>query len=297
MQNNQERIHELKEVFESQQDIYNSIKQLIDELIEEKKQVTTIRQKTIEEMHMEEDGIVFAVSSMAHTKRFKSKLQKEFKHEAFEEEYNDLTDRLLDSSNDYEMLKKYILFILTTETGDLQEIGINDLNGRFMNNWKDKCKNGTIESLINVMPEDKVNISIRENGNEIDINDGSPGQKCAALLAFILNSGNNPLIIDQPEDDLDNSLIYSFIVKTIRKIKNRRQIIVVTHNPNIPVLGDAEGIIAFVRDENGKVIFRENKKAGCIEEKTIREGVCEIMEGGAEAFRKREAKYLVSSNI
>ena len=111
------------------------------------------------------------------------------------------------------------------------------------------------------------------------------------VIAFILNSGENPLIIDQPEDDLDNSLIYSLVVKSIRKMKSKRQIIIVTHNPNIPVLGDAEGIIVLERNNQGKVTFRKGKKAGCIEEKLIREGICEIMEGGEDAFRKRERKY------
>lgn len=105
----------------------------------------------------------------------------------------------------------------------------------------------------------------------------------------------NPLIIDQPEDDLDNSLIYNLIVKSIRQMKKKRQIIIVTHNPNIPVLGDAEGIIILERNKNGRVDFRMNKKAGCIEEKVIRNGICEIMEGGEDAFRKREEKYLHSS--
>ena len=130
------------------------------------------------------------------------------------------------------------------------------------------------------------------NGNEIDINEGSPGQKCAAILAFILNSGENPLIIDQPEDDLDNSLIYSLVVRSIREMKKKRQIIIVTHNPNIPVLGDAEGIIILERNSEGKVSFRKDKKAGCIEEIEIRKGICEIMEGGPDAFRKREKKYM-----
>lgn len=137
----------------------------------------------------------------------------------------------------------------------------------------------------------KLQIKIIDENGEIDINEGSPGQKSAAILAFILNSGENPLIIDQPEDDLDNSLIYSLVVKSIRKMKSKRQIIIVTHNPNIPVLGDAEGIIVLERNNQGKVTFRKGKKAGCIEEKLIREGICEIMEGGEDAFRKRERKY------
>ena len=139
--------------------------------------------------------------------------------------------------------------------------------------------------------EDKIAIKIVDANGSMDINEGSPGQKSAAILAFILNSGTDPLIIDQPEDDLDNSLIYNLVVKSIRKMKDKRQIIVVTHNPNIPVLGDAEGILILERDNNGKVTFRKQKKAGCIEEKLIREGICDIMEGGEEAFKKREKKY------
>lgn len=185
--------------------------------------------------------------------------------------------------------------MLIDETGNIERVGMKGYDSRFANIWIDKKNHDTLNSLVKLIPEDKLNIKIVEESGEIDINDGSPGQKCAAILAFILNSGDNPLIIDQPEDDLDNSLIYSLIVKSIRRMKTKRQIIVVTHNPNIPVLGDAEGIIILDRNEKGKVAFRKEKKAGCIEEKLIREGICEIMEGGEQAFRKREEKYL--SNI
>ena len=103
-----------------------------------------------------------------------------------------------------------------------------------------------------------------------------------------MNSGENPLIIDQPEDDLDNSLIYSLVVKSIRKMKNKRQIIIVTHNDAIKNMADT---VVLERNNEGKVTFRKDKKTGCIEEKLIREGICEIMEGGEDAFRKREQKY------
>lgn len=132
-------------------------------------------------------------------------------------------------------------------------------------------------------------LSLQKIGVQFDPNETT--YNYISGIAFILNSGENPLIIDQPEDDLDNSLIYSLVVKSIRKMKSKRQIIIVTHNPNIPVLGDAEGIIVLERNNQGKVTFRKGKKAGCIEEKLIREGICEIMEGGEAAFRKRERKY------
>lgn len=290
LQANTERIKDIEGLIETQSERMEKIISLIGQLIRYKLELSEVRRSTIAEMHME--GIEFRISTMAHVMRFKSKLQKELKRDTFEEEFEKLATFLLDPRDDFAMLKKYYLFLLTSETGDLSEIGITGLNSRMISIWKEKSKNGTLDSLINVIPEDKVDISLVENGNVTDINEGSPGQKCAALLAFILNSGDNPLIIDQPEDDLDNSLIYNLVVKSIRKIKNRRQIIIVTHNPNIPVLGDAEGIIILERNSEGKVVFRENKKAGCIEEKVIRQGICNIMEGGEDAFRKREAKYL-----
>ena len=76
--------------------------------------------------------------------------------------------------------------------------------------------------------------------NRQRIEQGSPGQKTAALLAFILSYGDEPLLLDQPEDDLDNELIYDLIVQQLRKTKGKRQVIVVTHNANIVVNGDAE---------------------------------------------------------
>lgn len=289
LQTDREQIHAINKMIDGQKDIQDNIKKLIDQLIICKLELSEARRRSVSEMQME--AIEFTVSSMAHVQRFKSNLQREFGHDSFEDDYIKLAEKILEPDSNYEMLKKYLLFVLTSETGDLGEIGLSEFSLRFMNNWKEKCKSGTMDSLINVLPEDKVDISIIDNGNEIDINDGSPGQKCAALLAFILNSGNNPLIIDQPEDDLDNSLIYNLVVKSLRIKKKKRQIIIVTHNPNIPVLGDAEGIIVLERNSEGKVVFRNSKKAGCIEEKEIRQGICEIMEGGVEAFKKREAKY------
>ena len=221
-------------------------------------------------------------------------LQREIgKEGTFDNDFQKFVDAIL-LDDDLTQYKKYLYFLLTTEDGDISEITSENYDSRFYKLWEAKSKNDTLSSLVKVIPEDYISIKIIEESGEIDINEGSPGQKSAAVLAFILSSGENPLIIDQPEDDLDNSLIYSLVVKSIRKMKNRRQIIIVTHNPNIPVLGDAEGIIILERNSDGKVAFRNSKKAGCIEEKLIRDGICDIMEGGEGAFKKREQKYLYS---
>jgi len=115
------------------------------------------------------------------------------------------------------------------------------------------------------------------------IQEGSPGQKTAALLAFLLSYGTEPLILDQPEDDLDNHLIYDLIVTQMREVKRRRQVIVVTHNSNIVVNGDAELILALVARTGQTQI----ETSGSLQEKEVRKTICKVMEGGEKAFEQR----------
>ncbi|MEW4532996.1 TrlF family AAA-like ATPase [Vibrio paracholerae] len=122
-----------------------------------------------------------------------------------------------------------------------------------------------------------------ERSNFENIEKGSAGQKAAAILAFLLSHGDNPIIVDQPEDDLDNALIYQLIVSQIHENKKRRQIIMVTHNPNIVVNGDAE-FVNVLHFHAGQVQVLE---AGGLCEQAVRDHVCNIMEGGAAAFDKR----------
>ena len=95
------------------------------------------------------------------------------------------------------------------------------------------------------------------------------------------------LIIDQPEDSLDNSFIYKEVVKNIRKIKNKRQLIIATHNANIPVLGDSE--LISVMTSNGRNGFVTER--GIIDKNKIKIHVQNILEGGKEAFERRKLKY------
>jgi ABC-type lipoprotein export system ATPase subunit len=111
-------------------------------------------------------------------------------------------------------------------------------------------------------------------------------------LAFLLSHGNEPLIIDQPEDDLDNALISELIVTQIHTNKERRQLIVVTHNPNIVVNGDAE-LVHVLKFANSQV---QLNMQGGLEEPEVRTAVCDIMEGGKEAFKKRYERMTLESS-
>ena len=117
----------------------------------------------------------------------------------------------------------------------------------------------------------------------------SVGQRCTAILSLILLESNAPLLIDQPEDDLDNQFIFDQIVATLRREKEHRQFLIATHNANIPVSGDAELIIVLDADErHGQVV---EGGLGCIDAPSIKQAVERLLEGGEEAFRIRKEKY------
>jgi len=140
------------------------------------------------------------------------------------------------------------------------------------------------ESMIDLnlwFPED--NLKITFGPNQQPIKRGSPGEKAATLLAFILSYGDEPLLLDQPDDDLDNELIYDIIVRQVRETKTKRQVIVVTHNANIVVNGDAEMVLPLgVR--NGQTYVQQ---PASIQKKEVREAICNILEGGERAFEQR----------
>ncbi|WP_294198122.1 TrlF family AAA-like ATPase [uncultured Chryseobacterium sp.] len=116
----------------------------------------------------------------------------------------------------------------------------------------------------------------------------SLGQQQSVLLGILmLSDSNKPLIIDQPEDNLDSEFIFKTIVKNLRKIKEQRQVIIVTHNPNIAVLGDAELIIP-LKSTN---ILTHIMHPGSIDRTETRAICCEILEGGKRAFEQRKEIY------
>jgi energy-coupling factor transporter ATP-binding protein EcfA2 len=116
----------------------------------------------------------------------------------------------------------------------------------------------------------------------------SLGQQQSVLLALMLSSDSNqPLIIDQPEDNLDGEFIYSTLVPVLRRAKERRQVIIVTHNPNVAVLGDAELIIVMkAMSDRGEIVSR-----GSIDHRATCDAACAILEGAREAFLRRAKMY------
>jgi ABC-type cobalamin/Fe3+-siderophores transport system ATPase subunit len=146
------------------------------------------------------------------------------------------------------------------------------------------------------------------------IREMSPGKKALVLLKLLISlaESNCPILIDQPEDDLDNRSIYYELVEFIKKKKKERQIILVTHNANIVLGCDAEEVIIANQEgknaenylkrfeyrsgsiENNEKIYESGRiKKGILNEKGIQEQICEILEGGPDAFKIREQKYIL----
>jgi ABC-type lipoprotein export system ATPase subunit len=128
-------------------------------------------------------------------------------------------------------------------------------------------------------------IELNDNGEYKESKALSTGQKCTTILPILLLDSDRPLLIDQPEDNLDNRFVFECIVGSIHQVKAKRQLIFVTHNPNIPVLGDAERVL--VLDSNGS--SARLARCGGVDE--CKDDIVTLLEGGEEAFRQRLSRY------
>jgi len=132
---------------------------------------------------------------------------------------------------------------------------------------------------------DKPIIELKDGQDYKDSSQLSTGQKCTTILPILLLESTNPLLVDQPEDNLDNAFIYETVVKSLKDTKGNRQLIFVTHNPNIPVLGDSERV--FVLRSSGRKGNVEVE--GNVDE--VKEQIEILLEGGKEAFQLRKKRY------
>jgi len=221
------------------------------------------------------------------------------------------------------------LMVLFDKRSDLGKIlGDNFIENKYV--YKNETHNETMGIIFENINNDKIKIRtgndkqdvidnlfadyyiIRFNlkKDEEDIYSMSPGQRGIILLQLYLSlaEGKYPILIDQPEDNLDNRSIYTELKKHIKEVKIERQIIIVTHNANFVVSTDAEEVIVasqakpINRDGNREFIFEyvsgslessfENNAArGILYKRGVRQHVCEILEGGRDAFLLREMKY------
>ena len=140
-------------------------------------------------------------------------------------------------------------------------------------------------TLETVELDDQPLIELKDGQEYKDTSSLSTGQKCTTILPILLMESDSTLIVDQPEDNLDNRFIFQTVVESIRHVKAKRQLILVTHNPNIPVLGEADHVVVLESDGAKGRVTKEGNVDQCKTE------IVTLLEGGAEAFRRRGERY------
>jgi len=169
---------------------------------------------------------------------------------------------------------------ITAFIGALSSIDIRFKEGRKQDFYNFVC------SLSYLNPE----YDLRLNGKSLS--QLSPGEKGGLLLVFylVLDKDNKPLIIDQPEDNLDNQSVAEILVPYIKNAKKMRQIIMVTHNPNLAIVAYAEQLIYMDIDKEND--YKVSCNTGGIENVTINNRIVDILEGKMKAFDNRRVKYM-----
>jgi DNA repair ATPase RecN len=172
-----------------------------------------------------------------------------------------------------------------SDTKRLSEALSRDLGQmtRLVSHLLDNIRLYELEAIV---PEDNLEITMMVRGEARSIEHLSKGQMATALLPLILRDAEYPLIFDQPEDDLDNAFVSEKLIDRLKTLSESRQLIFVTHNANIPVLGEAECVTVMEMDGPRNALPCES---GSVD--AMKESIIKLLEGGKEAFMSRQAKY------
>ncbi|MDJ0644490.1 MAG: hypothetical protein QNJ57_00765 [Flavobacteriaceae bacterium] len=228
-----------------------------------------------------------------------------FRKDYFQESYvNKNFDGRTTRSKDYEYLTEYAF-----ENSEKHKKFLKGEAWKIINNEIPKREGVSNREAITSLFKNWFMHDFKVTYQNDDISEMSPGKKSFVLLRLLIDLDDSqcPILVDQPEDDLDNRSIYNQVVKFLRKRKKKRQILIVTHNPNLVLGADAE--LAVVANQNGEdtknKAFTFEYVSGSIEntmnednsieevlyKRGIQEHICDVLEGGPEAFDKRKKKY------
>lgn len=287
LKNEKNKLEEIKKYDEENKKCSSNLEDILSELIDTFQYYKNLHEKTFSKSNWEESFNLLTIKTEYET-------SKEYWKDIYEtlngnslRSYPEYTEEIIPNIDN---IKKLFNFILTRKIKLRSTHSIPEVLKRFL-------KNPFI-----------LKYKINEKGN--DINYMSEGNRSFVLLELLIHLNDNkyPIIIDQPEDDLDNRSIYEDLVKFLREKKKDRQIIVATHNANIVVGADSENIIVANQHGIGTENINDRKfnyKNGGLEnkdisgtdtlgKKNIQEHICEILEGGKEAFEIRRKKYNLS---
>jgi type III restriction enzyme len=210
-----------------------------------------------------------------------------------EKRIDDLLDLVRNSANPSDtwesLIDEMIVLVkwkegIATDDNKLPETPLlmSALETGFMEKLRYSISSDRVAGALRAVLNPRVNIYQQREGTEIDFRKASQGEQTATLLNILMNQSRGPLLIDQPEEDLDNKIIND-IIKTIHRTKDDRQLILSTHNANIVVNGDSELVM--------ELVLGEEQATGAIDEAEVHEAIIATMEGGKDAFELRRKKY------
>lgn len=228
--------------------------------------------------------------------------------DAFLDDIPRLAAWLWDENDEAVRLSRWAVWRNALASGDFGHLtGMTEIRPPWLKKLQQLDETVRLRLAVEVADDTVTMKFLRDGGSASNVGDwqiiteGSPGQRTAAMLGFVLHHGTEPLILDQPEDDLDTEWISSLVVKELRASRWKRQIIVVSHNANIPVNGDAEQVIVLENKDQSLQIRKSIHPSepdsvaiphvGPIETDSVRQDIQNIMEGGIRAFITRERKY------
>ncbi len=291
----------LREIEKKLPDGEDAVRKAEEELTSYREELTSIRQEFIADLFESNDTLKVTLRSMADSRgaveQFREILRlssgSQFS-DIFQEEESDeqpkgiLWDMINPAYAASSVGERLNEIKLALEEGS-KDILNTTLHGSLVKRLK-TLPVDAFNELSHWFPEDEVQLDYRPAKGQSykSIFQASAGQKTAAILSFLLIHGNEPLILDQPEDDLDNALVSELIVEQLRENKKHRQLIIVTHNANVVVNADAE-LVTTMDFVKGQIV---SNNTGGLQERKTREDICRIMEGGRTAFRQRYKRIL-----
>jgi len=272
---------DLKQLTAERETILQRRKALRDEVARKRDVIFEMRLKEAELINREFGSVVLlSVKRAAHSKPFVTRLSELLAGSRIRTQGN-IAEELTTSLSPIDLLE-------VIESGDAQRLAAllsRDLGQitRVITYLRDHSE---LYDLEGELFDDSLEITMFDRGQPKPVEQLSEGQRATALLPLILRSASCPLIFDQPEDDLDNSFIFQVLVKNIVRLKHSRQLIFVTHNANIPVLGEAERIVVMEMERPTKAA---PSKTGTLDDR--KGDILHLLEGGKEAFEHREKRY------
>jgi len=258
---------------------------LQEEYLNKRKELTEKRKGFVTGI-LQDDKVKINIKGFRNKTDFELRLRKIIQREnfSFQDDIDSLTNLCFLGNVEQKIKEVRNVFLKIRKDEDVSSV----VSGHFVNLVK-SLNDGQIDEIELLLPEDEIEIQYKPTSKAPfkSLSTASAGQKTTAILTFILSYGKVPLILDQPEDDLDNRLVYDLIVDRLKKAKENRQLIVVTHNANIPVNGDAEYIISMDTESKRLKILNE----GTVEQTAIKKEICDVMEGSEQAFNMRSKRY------